>query len=61
MKTLSTLIQTVALDLAGLGMLGAGAYCAITGKPATVYTPLFTLGGAYLGLKVGATTTTTTS
>lgn len=54
------LIQNVALDIAGLGLLGAGAYCLITGKggagaPAT----LFGLGGTYVGVKVAGTTTAT--
>jgi hypothetical protein len=50
---LSNLVQGIALDVAGLGLIGSGIYCAITGKSAAVYTPLFTLGGTYLGLKIG--------
>lgn len=53
------LIQSIALDIAGLGLLGAGAYSLITGMGgADAATALMTLGGGYLGYKVAASTTT---
>jgi hypothetical protein len=52
LATVQTFAQSVALDLAGLGLLAAAAYCAVAGKSAAVYTPMFTLGGTYLGYKL---------
>jgi hypothetical protein len=53
------LIQSIALDIAGLGLLGAGAYSLITGTGGTdAATALMTLGGGYLGYKVAAATVT---
>lgn len=52
-------IQSIALDIAGLGLLGAGAYSLITGTGGTdAAATLMTLGGGYLGYKVAAATTT---
>lgn len=56
------LIQSIALDVAGLGLLGAGAYSLITGQGgADAATALLGLGGGYLGYKVAASTTTVTA
>lgn len=58
-KGMIALIQSVALDIAGLGLLGAGAYSLITGTGGTdAAAALMTLGGSYLGFKVAAATTT---
>jgi hypothetical protein len=54
---MGALIQSIALDVAGLGLLGAGAYSLITGKGGTAAaTSLMTLGGGYLGYKVSVAT-----
>lgn len=56
------LIQSIALDLAGLGLLGAGAYCLITGRGgAAAPSTLFGLGGTYVGFKVAGTVTATST
>lgn len=50
---MTALIQSIALDVAGLGLLGAGAYCLITGRGgAAAPSTLFGLGGTYIGVKV---------
>ena len=58
-KRMVALIQSIALDIAGLGLLGAGAYSLITGTGGTdAATALIGLGGGYLGYKVAASTST---
>lgn len=54
---MKTLVQSLAFDVAGLGLLAAGTFALLTGKP-TAAAELLPLGGAYLGVKVGASTTT---
>jgi hypothetical protein len=57
---MGSLINSIALDVAGLGLLGAGAYSLVSGKGGTAAaTSLMTLGGTYLGYK--ATTMTASS
>jgi hypothetical protein len=59
---MGALIQSIALDVAGLGLLGAGAYSLITGKGGTAAaTSLMTLGGGYLGYKVSVATSSSTT
>lgn len=54
-----TWIQTLALDIAGLGLLGAGAYALVSGHGGEAASAaLLSLGGGYLGYKVAASTTT---
>lgn len=58
-RPMVALIQSIALDIAGLGLLGAGAYSLITGTGGTdAATALMTLGGGYLGYKVASAVTT---
>jgi hypothetical protein len=50
-STLADFVQSVSIDLAGLGLIGAGAFLVIAGHLSDATTPL-ALGGAYLGVKV---------
>ena len=54
MASLSTLLNSAAMDVAGLGVTGAACWAAATGKSPAVYTPMFTFGGIYLGKKVSS-------
>ena len=51
---IAAVVQSVALDVAGVGLLASGVYCVIAGKPSAVSVPLFTLGGTYLGYKAAS-------
>ena len=51
---ISALVQSIALDVAGVGLLASGVYCVISGKAAAVSVPLFTFGGTYLGYKAAS-------
>ena len=54
-------INSIALDIAGLGLLGAGAYCLVTGKGGSgAPAALLGLGGGYLGFKGAVTSGTPT-
>lgn len=54
-----TWINQLALDIAGLGLLGAGAYALVSGRGGeAAASALLALGGGYLGYKVAASTTT---
>ena len=59
-SSVTNLVRALALDVAGLGLLGAGTYSLITGKGgAGAPTTLLSLGAAYLGVKVSAVATAT--
>lgn len=51
MTWLTNVLNSAALDIAGLGFIGAGIYLAIAGSDQAAQTVLFGLGGSYLGAK----------
>jgi len=51
--------QALAFDLAGLGLIGSGVYCLVTGKGGNgAPTALLTAGGVYLGVKIPVSVST---
>lgn len=49
---LSTLVQSIAFDIAGLGCVGGAIYAYLFTKDTAAIAGLTALGGTYLGVKV---------